>query len=164
VLFLLFLVLILGAASLHVALRRPHSEARSVELFFLYLLVGYYGLLMLFAAAIHLTKPDALDAMKGWPSAGRPLHTLYAFALIGVAVASLLGLRLRGTYLLGPAIVGSLLSFGGAYVHIGEIVRRGNLIVRSDGLEIIFDILVPVGVLSLAVAYLSRSRTRATGA
>ncbi len=119
---------------------------------------------MLFAAAVHLTNPDALDALKGWPSAGRPLHTLYAFALIGVAVASLLGLRLRGTYLLGPTIAGSLLSFGGAYVHIGEIVRRGKLIIRSDGPEIIFDILVPVVVLSLAIAYLNRNHAKATGA
>jgi hypothetical protein len=163
-LFLLLLGLIVVAASLHVVLRRPRSATRSIELFLLYLLVGYYGLLMLFAAAVHLTKPDALDALKGWPSAGRPLHTLYAFALIGVAVASLLGLRLRGTYLLGPAVAGSLLSFGGACVHIGEIARRGKFIIRSDGLEIIFDIFVPVVVLGLAAAYLSRSRASATGA
>lgn len=111
---------------------------------------------MLYAASVQLMFPEALAKYKGWP-ASTPIQTLYAFALIGLSVAALLCIRFRGVYLLGPAVAGSLLLFGGAYVHIGEILRARRFLLLKDGPEIVLDLLVPLIVLSLAVTHLRKS-------
>lgn len=111
---------------------------------------------MLYAASVQLTFPEALAKYKGWP-ASTPIQILYAFALIELSVAALLCIRFRGVYLLGPAVAGSLLLFGGAYVHIGEILRAGRFVLLRDGPEIVLDLVVPVAVLSLAILHLRRS-------
>jgi hypothetical protein len=150
--FIVFLVAVVVAAVVHALV----VGGRVLELLLLYLLIGYYGFSMLFGAWVHLTKPDALDAYKGFPIAGKPMHTLYAAALMGVALASILCIWFRGNYVLGPAISGSILSLGGAYLHLREMIGRGTFIAGKDGPEILFDVVVPVTVLTLAIAHVVR--------
>ncbi len=123
------------------------TSARAVELFVVYLIAGYYGVCMLYSALIHLTHGEAIATYKGWP-VGNPIQTLYAFALIGVGVSALLVIPFRGTYMLAPAIAGSLLSLGGIYVHGCEMIARGFAAGR-DLPEIILDGFVPLLVLIL---------------
>jgi uncharacterized protein DUF6790 len=163
-LFVVFLAIILVAAAAHVAIVRPSSRHRAAELILVYLLVGYYGVCMLFAAFIHLTKWPALDALKGWPAAGTQMHTLYAFALLGLAFSSLLSIRLRGVYVLGPSLTGAVLSFGGAIIHVREMSASGRFILGRDGPEILFDVIVPLFVLVLAVLHVVHSSAKASGA
>ena len=149
-LWLLILVGTVIAATVHSRVRRQGGEV--VEVYLVYLLVGYYGLAMLLAAAVHLTNPVGIAQLKGW-AASEPIQTLYAFALIGMAVSSILSIWIRGTYLLGPALFGSLLLLGGAFVHGREVIQSGSFVWAKDGLEFLFDLVVPLTVLGLAWAH-----------
>ena len=137
---------IIGAAA-HGHMRRERAAA--VEVYLVYLLVGYYGLAMVLAALVHLTNPGGIAQLKGWASS-EPIQTLYAFALLGMAASSLLAIWLRGTYLLGPAMSGSILLLGGAFVHGREVLTSGTFVWAKDGFEFLFDLVVPVAVLCLA--------------
>ena len=149
-LWLLILVGTVIAATVHCRMRRQGGKV--VEVYLVYLLVGYYGLAMLLAAVVHLTNPAGIAQLKGW-AASEPIQTLYAFALIGMAVASILSIWIRGTYLLGPALFGSLLLLGGAFVHGREVIQSGSFVWAKDGLEFLFDLVVPMTVLGLAWAH-----------
>ncbi len=149
---------VLGASG-HCLMRR--ERACAVEVYLVYLLVGYYGLAMVLAALVHLTNPSGIAQLKGWPASG-PMQALYAFALLGMAATSILAIRMRGTYLLGPAISGSILLLGGAFVHGRDVIVSGAFAWAKDGLEFLFDLVVPVTVLSLAGLHWRGERRRRT--
>lgn len=123
-----------------------------MELFLVYLLAGYYGVAMILAGVIQVLNPEGIARLKGWP-ASPPLQTLYAFALFGLAVSAILSIWWRGRYLLAPAISGSVLLFGGAYVHGSEMLARGAFALPTDGPEILLDFAVPMTILVLAATY-----------
>jgi hypothetical protein len=152
----LLIASVTGGAIHSYAVRRSR-RGRTVELFLVYLLVGYYGLAMILSGAVHLLNPRGLAALKGWP-VSEPMHSLYAFALFGLAGSALLAAWFRGTYLLAPAISGSMLAFGGAYVHGAEILDRGSFILAKDATELLFDVVVPSTILALAAAYAHQRR------
>ncbi len=92
---MLWLVIIAGTllgATVHCARRRERE--RFVEIYLVYLLVGYYGLAMILAALVHLTNPEGIAHLKGWLSS-EPIQALYAFALLGMAVSSILSVWKR---------------------------------------------------------------------
>jgi hypothetical protein len=160
-LWLLILVGTVIGATAHCIMRRERGSA--VEVYLVYLLVGYYGIAMLLAALVHLTNPAGIAQLKGWVSS-EPIQTLYAFALIGMAVSSILSVWMRGTYLLGPALFGSTLLLGGAFVHGREVLQSGTFVWAKDGLEFLFDLVVPLTVLGLACTHrVSERRHRTKG-
>ena len=149
-LWLLILVGAVVAATVHCRMRRQAGNV--AEVYLVYLLAGYYGLAMLLAAVVHLTNPVGIAQLKGWASS-EPIQTLYAFALIGMGVSSILSIWMRGTYLLGPSLFGSILLLGGAFVHGREVIQSGSFVWAKDGLELLFDLVVPLAVLGLAWAH-----------
>lgn len=159
-LWIYILITTLAGATVHAvyAWRRGLGN-RTVEFFLVYLLVGYYGLAMIVSGLVHLLNPGPLAALKGWP-ASPPMHALYSFALFGLAASASLSIWFRGKYLLAPAISGSVLAFGGAYVHAAEMVNRGNFVMAKDGPEILFDVVVPLTILTLAGRHVLREKQR----
>jgi hypothetical protein len=161
VLWLLILVGTVIGATAHCLMRRERGSV--VEVYLVYLLVGYYGLSMLLAAVVHLTNPRGIAQLKGWvPS--EPIQALHAFALLGLALSSILSVWRRGSYLMGPALFGSTLLLGGAFVHGREVLQSGTFVWARDGLELLFDLVVPLTVLSLAWAHEMGERRRRTKA
>ena len=158
-LWLLILVGTVIGATVHCVMRRERGSL--VEVYLVYLLVGYYGIAMLLAAMVHLTNPAGIAQLKGWVSS-EPIQALYAFALLGMAVTSILSVWIRGTYLLGPAVFGSTLLLGGAFVHGREVLQSGTFAWAKDGLEFLFDLVVPLTVLSLAWTHQVSERRRRT--
>jgi len=158
-LWLLILVGTVAGATVHCVSRRERGSV--AEVYLVYLLVGYYGIAMLLAALVHLTNAGGIAQHKGWPSS-EPIQALYAFALIGMAVSSILSAWLRGTYLLGPTLFGSILLLGGSFVHGKEVLQSGAFAWAKDGLEFLFDLVVPLAVLSLAWTYQRGERRRRT--
>lgn len=149
-LWIYILIATLVGATIHSVLASRRGDGnRAVELFLVYLLVGYYGLAMILSGLVHILNPGPLAALKGWPVSS-PMHALYAFALFGLAVSASLSIWFRGRYLLAPTISGSVLAFGGAYVHGVEVLNRGTFLMGKDGPEILFDVVVPLTILTLA--------------
>ena len=151
-LWIYILIAVIAGATAHSFIAAHHGERRTTELFLVYLLVGYYGVAMLLAAVVQLLNPEALAKLKGWP-ASPPIQTLYVFSLFGLAASAVLAAWWRGTYLLAPAISGSVLLLGGAYVHGSEVLARGTFSLRRDGPDFLLDFAVPFGVLILAWRY-----------
>jgi hypothetical protein len=159
---MLWLAILIGTiigATAHCLLRRQRGSA--IEVYLVYLLVGYYGLAMVLAALVHVTNPVGIAQLKGWVSS-EPIQTLYAFALLGMALSSILTVWIRGPYLLGPAVSGSILLLGGAFVHGREVLRSSTFVWTKDGLEFLFDFVVPATVLCLAWLHSRGERRRRT--
>jgi hypothetical protein len=130
---MLWLAILVGTiigATVHCLVRRQRGAA--VEVYLVYLLVGYYGLAMVLAALVHLTNPAGIAQLKGWVSS-EPIQTLYAYALLGMALSSMLTVWMRGTFAWG-----------------------------KDGLEFLFDSVVPTTVLFLAWLHWRGERRRRT--
>jgi len=150
VLWVIILVLLVAGATVHARLAVPRLTRRRVtEIFLVYILAGYYGVAMLLAAAVHLSNPAGIANLKGWQPS-EPFQTLYAFALLGLAGTAFLSIWWRGTYLLGPALFGSVLLLGGAYLHGSEVLHAGRFVLLKDGPEVLLDLIVPLAVLGLA--------------
>ena len=158
-LWIYILAALLISATIHSAIAsRAGRTGRAVELFLVYLLAGYYGVAMALAGVVQLLNPEAIARLKGWPSSP-PMQTLYAFALFGLAASAVLGVWWRGRYLVAPAISGSVLLLGGAYVHGSEMLAHGAFDVATDGADLLLDFGVPMTILGLAAAHIRRRDT-----
>ena len=118
--------LLIGATIHSVVASRAGRTGRSVELFLVYLLAGYYGVAMALAGVVQLLNPEAIARLKGWPSSP-PTQTLYAFALFGLAASAVLWHPpLVAGKIVAPAISGIRVVLGGAYVHGSEMLSHAG--------------------------------------
>lgn len=101
----------------------------------------------------HLLNADKIAAYIGWaPGSGFQLEL--GWAEVGLGLAGMLAIWLRGTYLLGPAIAGSLLYLGAAAVHARDMRRHANLSPGSAGPVFYIDIIAPLIVFALLALYI----------
>ena len=122
--FLILLVALLVAASLHAAVSGRRSRQAVAELFLLYVLVGYCGVAMFAVSAYSLLAEDRVAAWLGRPS-GSPFQQFLGWALLGMATATVLSLRYRQTYLIAPVVVWSVFFLGATFVHLADLGHRG---------------------------------------
>ena len=114
--FLAILAVVLLAVTIH-AVRTAHGTSRrSGELALVYLLVGYCGLPMLLLAVAGLVSPEWSSRVFGIP--GGNVQGAVALVTLGMALAAVLALRYRGTYLIGPAVAWAVYLGGGTFVHL----------------------------------------------
>lgn len=126
--FLLLAVVLAAAGFAHGALVRS-PLARGVELALVYLVAGYFGLMMLGVGLFCLVAPERAAAMLG-AEPGSPFEPFTGWAFCGMAVAALLAVRFRGAYLVGPVVAWSLYCFGAVQVHWVEYSAAGSLSLR----------------------------------
>jgi hypothetical protein len=113
---------------------------------------GFYGAVLLNAGLQHLIYSDRIANYIGWaPGSGFQLEL--GWGEVGLGCASLLVIRFRGIYVLGPAIVGSVLLLGAAFVHARDVAKRGNLSPGNAGAVFYIDLLVPILVAALVALY-----------
>jgi len=129
-----------------------------------YTLVGYFGLLMLAMAVFGLAAPEHFAASHGWRvSADNPFQQFSGIAFGGMAIIAILAIRLRGLYLVAPAVCWSIFFLGATYVHIADFAARG----RRSTFHMILHVfgshgLMSVVLIALLVAYMSPARTAPT--
>ena len=117
--FLLILGALLIGLAIHVALLKPRTARRAGEAALLWLLVGYCGVATLGHSVLSLLRPVELAAYHGFDSAG-PFQAFVGVALAAMSVSSLLCLRYRGVYLIGPAVCWTVFFAGATVVHLAE--------------------------------------------
>ena len=71
-----------------------------------------------------------------------------------MALLGVLSIWLRGFFWIAPVVSHSVFLLGAAYVHIREIVEKGNLNPGNAGPVLFMDIGIPVIVISLLLAYI----------
>jgi len=144
--FLLIAFALAVAGFVHGALVRSPVVKR-VELALVYLLAGYFGLVMLVVGIFCLAVPERAAAMLG-AEAGNPFELFVGWAFCGMALAALLAVRLRGVYLVGPIVAWSVDFFGAVQVHWVEYSAAGRLTPRFAA----FIVLEHAGPPLLAIA------------
>ncbi len=154
--FLLAALILIAIALVHGARARLKVERR-VELVLVYLLAGYHGLIMLGVALFLLLASDRGAAMLSAP-AGNVFQEFFGFAYLGMAVASILCIWLRGRYLVGPVVFWSLYFFGATYIHIAESSAAGRLTHQAILQIILSHTLLPCIMLGLMAWLLVLSR------
>lgn len=145
-----FTVLAVVLASVHIAVSaKRRSSARAVaETYLIYLLFLYVGVMGLLTAYAHVFRPLQTSASIGWSTS--PYEYEVGMADLAVGVLGVLCLWLRGNFWLAAAIGNAVWLLGDAVGHIRQ-VRLGNHAENNAGAFLVFELVVPVVILLLAV-------------
>jgi uncharacterized membrane protein len=152
-----FVVLSLVAASIHLALSPSHrsSKAAIAQTYLLYLLFIYVGLMGLFTAYAHIFRPVQTSASIGWSTS--PYEYEVGIADLTVGVLGVLCVWFRGNFWLAAAIANAVWLLGDAVGHIRQITINNNHAANNAGIFLVAEIVTPFVILFLALY--SRSAT-----
>jgi len=149
----IFLVIALVGAAVHLLVQKgPRTPARILEILLVWLLVVGIGVSSIFGAMGHLFMPDEVARSIGWPT-GSPFQRENAFGDLGVGVLGVLCIWKRGNFWDAAAIMSAILFFGDAYGHVFEWVAHHDTAPNNIGAPLYADIIVPLLVLILLIAY-----------
>ena len=146
----IFLVLAVAAASIHLALS-PHSRASKAAIantFLLYLLFIYVGLMGLLTAYAHVFRPLQTSASIGWSTS--PFEYEVGMADLTVGVLGILCFSIRGNFWLATAIANAVWLLGDAIGHIRQMTLNNNHAANNAGIFLILEIITPIVILLLA--------------
>jgi hypothetical protein len=145
---LVFAVIALAAASIHLALS---SRRRTViaATYLLYLLVIYVGLMGLLTAYAHVFRPLQTSASIGWATS--PYEYEVGMADLTVGVLGVLCLWLRDNFWLATAIANAVWLLGDAAGHIRQMVLYNNHAANNAGIFLVTEITMPLVILLLAL-------------
>lgn len=149
---ILFFVALLAAA-IHILLdKRPRTQARVLELLLLYQLVLSIGVSSIAAAVLHLFAPDATAQSIGWAT-GSPFQYENAFGDLGYGLLGVLCIWMRGKFWDATVIMASVSLIGDGCLHIYELVVHNNHAVNNAGPTLYMDLIGPLVVIVLLLAY-----------
>lgn len=139
-----FSLTVFGALG-QIALAGPDgwSAHAAAEIGLVWIVAGFYGIATMLAGLQHLTNPDRIARYIGW-AAGSGFQLELGWAEVGLSIAGILAIWLRGAYLLAPAIATSTLYLGAALVHARDLARNGNLNPGNAGPVFYIDIVMPM--------------------
>jgi hypothetical protein len=148
---LVFVILSLGAASIHLAVSSGSraSTAAIVRTCLLYLLFIYVGCMGLLTAYAHIFRPVETSASIGWATS--PYEYEVGMADLTVGVLGILCLWLRGNFWLATALANAVWLLGDAIGHIREMALRNNHAKNNSGIFLIAEIVTPIVILILAL-------------
>jgi Family of unknown function (DUF6790) len=150
-----FLLGIIGAlliSGIQFYLKRSLTTKKLCEIFLLSLLVITVGFGSIWAFIGHAFLPDQVAAYIGW-SAGSPFQLEVAFANLAFGVLGILCFWIRGNFWTASIIGFSIFTLGAAYGHMINILSTGNNAPGNVGAVLILDILIPISLIALLVAY-----------
>ncbi|HXI03235.1 MAG TPA: DUF6790 family protein, partial [Candidatus Saccharimonadales bacterium] len=117
--FIFLAALFVAAGLVHGAVKHAGKVER-IDLVLVYLLAGYHGIVMVAVALFGMIHPARAAAMLGAP-AGNVFQDFMAWAYLGMSVASILAIWLRGSYLAGPVVYWSIYFLGATRVHMSQL-------------------------------------------
>lgn len=149
ILFLIFFVLGLAVAGLHVYRdKQPRTGGRVADIFLLWLLVINVGFGGLWAFMGHTFAANEVAESIGWP-AGNPFQTEVAVANLAVGTLGILCYWIRGDFWTATVIATSIWLLGAATIHVVEIVGAGNYNPGNAGLIFYLDLATPLTLIAL---------------
>ena len=114
----------------------------------LFCLVGISGL---WAFMGHFFVPDKVAQGIGWPT-GSLFQQEIAFTNLGIGFLGILSLWLRGNFWTAAVIMSSTFLLGAGYIHIKDLIEKGNMNPLNSGLILYIDILIPLLAIALLIA------------
>jgi hypothetical protein len=157
--FLIFWLVSIIAALVHLYVRRPTSAEKKLEMLLLYQMVFSIGVAGVIGFLGHCFNYEAVARSIGWLP-----HRQFQFELgsseLGWAIAGFLAIAIRRPlYWFGVSIIPSVMFFLSACQHIWEVVTTGNYAVNNVWAGIA-DFLVPLTLTVLFVGYYVRTRKK----
>ena len=147
----IFLVLALIAASIHLALspQSRSSKAAIAKTYLLHLLFIYVGLMGLLTAYAHIFRPIETSASIGWSTS--PYEYEVGIADLTVGLLGVLCAWFRGNFWLATAIANAVWLLGDAIGHIRQVTLNNNHAANNSGIFLIVEIIAPTLILFLAM-------------
>ncbi len=100
----------------------------------------------------HVFFASEVAAIIGWPP-GSPFQFEVGIANLAFGVLGLLSLKIRENLWVATVIGFSVFYLGAAYGHIINIIETGNMAPGNAGFALYMDILVPIVIIALLIAY-----------
>lgn len=149
----IFLIITLIGAVLHLFLSKmPKTKNRIVEIFLLWFLVVMVGFGSIWGFIGHVFMANLVAEMIGWPT-GSPFQFEVGIANLSYGILGLLCWKFRDNFWTATVIAISTFYLGAAYVHIANITQTGNIAPGNAGYALYIDILIPIILICLLVAY-----------
>lgn len=144
----------LVAALAHIFFDKGKKDlGRITEIILQYLIpltVGLGGLLAFYG---HAFMADKIALSIGWP-AGNPFQFEVAVTNLSFGILGILCIWFRKGFWLATGIGVSVFYFGAAFIHIKEILVKGNMAVNNAGFILWFnDLALPIFILALLLIY-----------
>lgn len=148
---LIFFGLAVISALTHLARTKKRTNAKTIEIILLWLMVWCIGAQGVFAAVFQIFTPEMVAKDIGWQVS--PFEFEVAVGNLGMGVAGLLALLWRGKYWLGPLITYLIFIYGAAYGHIVQ-QSRGDVSSYNSGIFLwVGDVIIPTVILVFAILY-----------
>lgn len=138
---LLYLLLPLLGAIIHVSITKPHDK---VEIFFLYYLVIGVGAQGVIGGFTQLVNPDRVAGFMGWSSCN--FITELGKANFCFGVLGILSIWITGQWRLAAAIGYGLFLLLCGLGHIADAMRENNFSQGNVGAVLWADILIPIAL------------------
>ncbi|MGB9978556.1 DUF6790 family protein [Methanobacterium sp.] len=148
----IFLMVTLIGAVLQLLLSKTRTKNRIFEVFLLWFLVVMVGIGSIWTFMGHVFMADIVAAMIGWP-AGSPFQFEVGIANLSYGILGLLCWKFRDNFWTATIIALSTFYLGAAYGHIINIMQTGNIAAGNAGYALYGDILVPIALICLLIAY-----------
>ena len=153
----LMLAITLIAIVVHLTLMKQKSAKNVVEVILLYLLALAVGAGALLAGLMHIFNGPATAQMIGW-AAGSPFQFEVGVADVAFGLIAILCLFIRGNFWLAAIIANSTFLLGCMVGHVSSLAENGNFAAYNIGPNIIIsDLIVPLVIIGLYIAYLKLS-------
>ena len=151
---IILFLLVLAASGLHLLLLKKGRDGRRViEIFLMYFLVLFVGISGIMGFIGHVFMPDRIAKAIGWAS-GSPFQFEVAMADLAFGILGIMCIWLKGHFWTATGIGSSIFFLGAAYGHSKALLVENNTAVYNSGPVLyIGDMLVPLIVLSLVIAY-----------
>jgi hypothetical protein len=123
-----------------------------IEAFLVSLIFSDIGLTGFFAFYGHFFRSDEVAAKIGWAT-GNPFQLEIAFTNLALGVVGILSYWFHGGFWLATILASGIFTAGAGYVHIMDTRKTDNRHVYNGGAVLYADILKPVILLGLYLAY-----------
>ncbi len=149
----IFILIAIVGAVLHLFLSKtPKTTNRVFEVFLIWFLFIMVGIGCIWAFIGHVFLSNMVAATIGWP-AGNPFQLEVGVANLSYGILALLCLKFRDNFLLATVIAASIFLLGAGIIHLTNIMQTGNLAPGNAGYALYIDIIIPIVLIALLVAY-----------
>lgn len=147
------------AGWLHGALAPSHRSDRSkrVELSLVWLVAGYFGVVMVAVALFMLFAPERAAAFLD-AEPGNPFQEFAGVLYLSMALMAVLAAFFRGVYLVAPVFTWAFYFLAATAVHLGQYHHAGDLGAHS-GVVIVAEHALPA-LLAIGLALRLRALSR----
>jgi hypothetical protein len=151
------LALILFSTSMHLAFVKERNWRLAVELLLMYSM-GVSGFKGIFGGfGMHYFFADEMARSIGWP-VGNPFQIEVAFSNLAIGILGALTF-FRRDFWLPFIIVSSVMGLGAGFVHLTDLIERGNFAGNNSGPILYADFLMPILRIALYAIY-RKNQTR----